>query len=102
MVARLRLPVHPLKRGSVMSYKKEPMESPKPGLASIEAQMEEWLRAHAQDVVHALVDHVVAQAAVAAQQRADLDLGADAIGAGDEDGIPVALAQLEQTGDSRP
>ena len=28
-----------------MSYKKEPMESPKPGLASIEAQMEEWLRA---------------------------------------------------------
>jgi hypothetical protein len=47
-------------------------------------------RALHEDVVHAVRDEVVAHGVVHAGRDRDLDLGADAVGGGDEDGLPVA------------
>ena len=50
---------------------------------------EKRFRAEDGDVVHAMVDEVLADGVVAVHGEGELELGADAVGAGDEDGLAV-------------
>ena len=60
-------------------------------------QEEERLGAEDGDVVDAMVDQVLADGVVAVQREGELELGADAIDAGNEDGLPVfANVQREE------
>ena len=52
-------------------------------------QEEERFSAEDGDVIHAMVDEVLANGVMAVESEGELELGADSVGAGDEDGLAV-------------
>jgi len=69
-------------------------------LADVVVEEEQRLRALDQDVVDAHRDEIDADGVVPVQRERELQLGADAVGARHQHGLPVALGQPDQRAES--